>query len=245
MKKITINVSRILKVLTLTALMALSSFIAQYYLNFKSDNSKMAEDLKIAVFVDGTVDEKSAVSEINKFFYFNVVDYVDESRSFDKAVELNPELKNVVPENTISYPCYILVNNVSAENMQQLEEIKDHLSSLSFVKDVVYDAKAFEMFYKRTDLLSVYEKIYYVISLFIMTVFLIKLSLAVIKKEFKEIISETAYGCLSALAGYVIICIFAAITHNTVFVLYWHILFVIVPFGAIISFMMKESNVKN
>lgn len=242
MKPITINISKILKILVLTALMASFSFIIQYYINLKSDNIKMSEDLKIAIFVDSNTEESVAISEVNKFFHFNIVDYVDANKSYDKVVELNPELVNITPGDTISYPCYILVNNVSALNIQQLEEIKAEISSIIFVKDFVYDVKAFELFFKNINLLLNYEKIFYSISFFVVIVFLCKILLFVLKKRFKEIVYEILYGSLSALFGYVIICICAAMIHNTIFILDWHILFVLVPLGAIISFMMKESN---
>ncbi|MDD2524410.1 MAG: hypothetical protein PHG84_04125 [Endomicrobiaceae bacterium] len=244
MKSITINLSKILKILVLTALMASFSFIIQYYLNLKSDNIKILEDLKIAIFVDSNTEESVVLSEINKFFYFNIVEYIDANKSYNKAVELNPELVNITPENTISYPCYVLVNNVSAVNMQQLEEIKTEISSIVFVKDVVYDVKAFELFFNNINLLLNYEKIFYYISFFIVIVFFSKLILFILKKKFREIIYEILYGCFSALFGYVIICICAAMIHNSIFILDWHILFILIPFGAIISFMMKESNAK-
>ncbi|MFA6614389.1 MAG: hypothetical protein WCS83_06390, partial [Endomicrobiia bacterium] len=66
MKSITINLSKILKILVLTALMASFSFIIQYYLNLKSDNIKILEDLKIAIFVDSNTEESVVLSEINK-----------------------------------------------------------------------------------------------------------------------------------------------------------------------------------
>ncbi|MFA6614282.1 MAG: hypothetical protein WCS83_05835, partial [Endomicrobiia bacterium] len=173
-----------------------------------------------------------------------IVEYIDANKSYNKAVELNPELVNITPENTISYPCYVLVNNVSAVNMQQLEEIKTEISSIVFVKDVVYDVKAFELFFNNINLLLNYEKIFYYISFFIVIVFFSKLILFILKKKFREIIYEILYGCFSALFGYVIICICAAMIHNSIFILDWHILFILIPFGAIISFMMKESNAK-
>lgn len=243
-KKMTINISKILKIIMLICLSMVSCLIAQYYLNLKSNNIQMSEDLKIAVFVDGGIDKETVVSEINKFFSFNVVDYADAEKSYDVAVELNPELANVIPDNTVSYPCYVLLNNVSAINMQQLEDMNNDLLALSFVKDTAYDAKGFSLFYKNISILSEYEKIFYIIAFFIVIIFLLKVMLFVLKKEFKEIIFEILYGCFSSLFGYIIICVLSAVNHNNIFFLDWHILPFVVSLGAVISFMMKESNAK-
>lgn len=243
-KKMTINISKILKIIMLICLSMVLCLIAQYYLNLKSDNLKMAEDLKIAVFVNGEFDKDTAISEINKFFNFNVADYADAERSYDVAAELNPELENIVPDDTVSYPCYVLLNNVSAVNMQQLEEINKEILSLPFVIDTAYDAKGFSLFYRNINILSEYEKIFYAISFFIGIIFLIKVMLFILKKKFKELIFEILYGFFSSLCGYVIICVLSAANHNNIFFLDWHILPFIVSLGAVISFMMKESNDK-
>jgi hypothetical protein len=51
-----------------------------------------------------------------------------------------------------------------------------------------------------------------------------------------------AFGFMISILAYVFVCLLAIINKSSVFVLDWHILYLILPLGMIMSFITKETN---
>ncbi len=238
-----IDVFQSLKLLSICIISMFFAFVFQHYINLQNDSKQMGKDLKIAVFVKDDVENSRVVFEkMKEFSDFNIEEFVDKDKSYDKALELNPELADIIAPEVISYPSYFIVNNAKASDIGRLEQIKTELMNTDFISDVIYDSKAFQIFFDNAAALFRYKKTAVTLCFAIVILFAVKLTLFIIKKRFKDIIIEMLLGCLASFCAYVIICISAALTYNPVYVLDWHILIILIPLGAVICFLTKESN---
>lgn len=238
-----INLSKILKFFLIILVNIFFVFILQYYLNIQNDFAKFNSDLKISLFIDKNSDQEKedVMDKLSSYKIFDMVEYIDSS-SFEKLVEINPELKDVVPEETVLLPNIVVLNNVSVDGYEKLEELKNELLEIDFVQDVIYDVKAYKLFFKYKNLFEEYKKIFTIIFFVISFVFVLKFLFFMLKSLYKDILFEIVYGIFAALAAYTIICLFLIFKQNTIFILNWHILYFIVPLSSMISLITKESN---
>lgn len=238
-----INLSKILKFCLIISINIFFIFILQYYLNMQDAFSKFNSDLKISLFVakDSDVEKDYIIEKLSSYKSFDTLEYIDSS-SFEKLVEINPELKDVVPEETVLLPNIVLLNNISVNSYEKLEELRNNLLELDFVQDVIYDVKAYNIFFKYKNLFEEYKKIFKIIFFVILFIFILKFLFFILKSLYKDILFEVVYGIVEAFIAYTIICLFLVFEQNTIFILNWHILYFIVPLSSMISLITKESN---
>ena len=238
------NISKVFRLSFVFIIMLFFVMISQYYVNCSSNLKHLNEDLKIAVFIKNNIEISSQeiIDKLNELNFLNILEYVDSQKSYSKAVELSPELSEIFSQEEIHYPAYVLANKPKANDIKMLENIKTELKLLEFVDDVSYDKKAYDLFFKNLKLLCQYNKVLLILAIFCFIIFLLKLIWFCLKKNFKAILSDLAFGCVISLLAYVFICLLAVINKNPIFILNWQILYIILPLGMIMSFVMKETN---
>ena len=219
--------------------------ISQYYVNCNNNLECLNENLKIAIFIKNNIEISSQeiIDKLNELNFLNVLEYIDSQNSYNKAVELSPELSEIFSQEEIHYPAYILANKPKANDIKMLENIKTELKLLEFVDDVSYDKKAYSLFFENLKLFYQYKKVLLILAIFCFMIFLLKLIWLCLKKNYRAILYDLAFGCIISLLAYVFICLLAIINKNPIFILNWQILYVILPLGMIMSFVMKETNV--
>lgn len=218
--------------------------VSQYYVNCINSLKQLNEDLKIAIFIKDNIELSSQeiVDKLNELNYVNILEYIDNQTAYNKAVELSPELSEIFSQEEIHYPAYILTNKPNANDIKTLENIKAELKLLEFVDDVSYDKKAYSLFFENLNLVYQYKKILIIIFIAGFVIFVLKFILFCLKKSFKTILSDLAFGFIISILAYVFVCLLAIINKSSVFVLDWHILYLILPLGMIMSFITKETN---
>ena len=238
------NVSRIFRLSFIFVLMMFFVLVSQYYINCVNNLKQLKEDLKIAIFIKDSIEltSQEIVDKLKELNYVNVLEYVDTENAYNKAVELNPELLEIFSQEQIHYPAYILVNKPKTTDIKVLENIKTELKLLDFVDDVSYDKKAYNMFFENLNLFYQYKKILTVIYIAGFVIFLLKLIWFCLKRSFKTILLDLLLGFITALFAYAFVCLLAVINGNPIFVLDWHIFYIILPLGMIMSFITKEIN---
>ena len=219
--------------------------ISQYYVNCNNNLECLNENLKIAIFIKNNIEISSQeiIDKLNELNFLNVLEYIDSQNSYNKAVELSPELSEIFSQEEIHYPAYILANKPKANDIKMLENIKTELKLLEFVDDVSYDKKAYSLFFENLKLFYQYKKVLLILAIFCFMIFLLKLIWLCLKKSYRAILYDLAFGCIISILAYVFICLLAIINKNPIFILNWQILYVILPLGMIMSFVMKETNV--
>jgi len=243
MKKI--KLSLIFKLFAVTVISMVFALSLKYYNYCEFYLQQFKQDLTAVIILnDGIEDIDSVINGFKENTNFKFIDFVDKNSAYSKALETSPDLANIMPnDNKTYFPDYVVINEINAVNKQQLETIKGDLVSSDTVKDVLYDDKAFSIYFKQLDIFVFFKNFFSYIILILSILFLVKAVLYTISKKYLIIMYEILYGFSSAFAGYVIICLLASLTKNNFFVLNWHLLFFILPFGAILTFLTKEANV--
>lgn len=238
------NVSKIFRLSFIFVLLLLFIIVSQYYVNCDNNLKQLNENLKIAIFIKDNIEitSQEIIDKINELNYVNVLEYIDTQTAYNKAVELSPELSEIFSQEEIHYPAYVLANKPNANDIKTLENIKSELKLLEFVDDVSYDKKAYSLFFENLNLIYQYKKILIIIFIAGFVIFVLKIMLFCLKKSFKTILSDLAFGFIISILAYVFVCLLAVISKNSIFVLDWHILYLILPLGMIMSFITKETN---
>lgn len=238
-----INLSKIFRYILLLLINILCVFVLQYYTNLQSDISKSLSNLKIAIFVNVSEEnnQEDILAKISDYNMFKSVDMVT-SADYDKFEQINPELDEVVPKESISFPNFILVNENNINSIEELNKIKEDLLALDFVDDVVYDQKAYTMFFENKETLNIYKNIFKVIFCIIIFLFVLKFLFFVIKDLYRDIIWEIGSGIMLGVFAYMIICLITVFNQNPVFLLNWQILYVLIPLSLMFTLLTKESN---
>lgn len=238
-----INLSKIFRYILLLLINILCVFVLQYYINLQSNISKTLSDLKIAIFVNVSEEntQEDILAKISDYNMFKSVDMVT-SADYDKFEQINPELDEVVPKESMSFPNFILVNENNINSIEELNKIKEDLLALDFVDDVVYDQKAYTMFFENKETLNIYKNIFKVIFFIIIFLFILKFLFFVIKELYRDIIWETGSGIVLGVFAYMIICLITVFNQNPVFLLNWRILYVLIPLSLMFTLLTKESN---
>lgn len=238
------NISRIFRLSFLFVLMMFFIFVMQYCINYKKNIEQLNYDLKIVLLIKNNIEQNSEelLSAISSLKYVDVIEYVSSEEAYNKAVELSPELEEIISQEKISYPAYIIANNPKALDIKELENIKNELKLVEFVDDVIYDTKAYNMLFNKINLLKVYKKIFLVGIIIVCIIFVFKLVWFCLKKDFRNILLELLFGFSVSLLAYGVVCLIATLNNNSIFLLDWQILCMILPLGMITSFITKETN---
>ncbi len=239
-----INLSKILRYILIVLINISFIFVLQYYLNLQTNINKSLSDLKIAMFIDSSSEktEDDILSEMLKYKKLKSVEFVN-SYDDDKFSKINPELETVVPEDAIIFPSFMLVNITDMNSLSELENLKKELLNTDFINDIVYDQKAYKMFFDNKILLNRYNKIFRVIFYLITAVFFFKFLFYILKGLYKDILFEMICGILLGLCAYALICLATIFKQNDIFMLSEQILYVLVPLSSMVTLVTKESNV--
>ncbi len=238
-----INLSKIFRYSLLLSVNILCIFVLQYYINLQSDISESLSNLKIAIFVNVSEEntQEYILSKISDYKMFTSVDMIT-SDDQDKFAQINPELDDVVPKESMIFPTFILVNDNKINSMEELNRIKEELVALDFVDDVVYDQKAYTMFFDKKALLNNYKDIFKIVFCIIIFLFVLKFLFFVIKELYRVIMQEIGSGILLGVLAYMIICLITVFNQSPVFILNWQILYVLIPLSFMFTLLTKESN---
>ena len=238
-----INLSKIFRYFLLLLVNILCIFVLQYYINLQTDISKSLSNLKIAIFVNISEEntQEKILSKISDYKMLTSVDMIT-AEDQDKFAQINPELDDVVPKESMIFPTFILVNDNKINSMEELNKIKEDLLTLDFVDDVVYDQKAYTMFFDTKELLNKYKSIFKVVFCIIIFLFVLKFLFFVIKELYRDIVWEIGSGILLSIFAYMIICLITVFNQSSIFILNWQILYVLIPLSLMVTLLTKESN---
>lgn len=239
-----INLSKILRYSLITAVNILCILVLQYYINLQSDISKSLSNLKIAIFINESEEHPqdeiiSSISNYGKFTNMELVSSEDSARFND----INPELETVVPNEAMAFPSFVLANGVNINSLDELKSIKIDLVNLEFIEDVVYDQKAYKMFFDNRILLNRYKKVFKIVFYLIIVIFFLKFLFYILKTLYKDILFEMSCGILLGLCAYAIICLITIFNQNNIFMLSGQVLYILIPLSSMITLVTKESNV--
>ena len=238
-----INLSKIFRYCLLLLINILCIFVLQYYVNLQTNISNSLSKLKIAIFVNVSEEntQENILSKISDYNMFTSVDMIT-SENQDKFAQINPELDDVVPKESMIFPAFILVNDNKINSKKELNKIKEDLLALDFVDDVVFDQKAYTMFFETKELLNQYKSIFKVVFCIIIFLFVLKLLFFLIKELYKVIMKEIESGIILGILSYMIICLITVFNQDPVFILNWQILYVLIPLSFMFTLLTKESN---
>ena len=238
-----INLSKIFRYCLLLLINILCIFVLQYYVNLQTNISNSLSKLKIAIFVNVSEEntQENILSKISDYNMFTSVDMIT-SENQDKFAQINPELDDVVPKESMIFPAFILVNDNKINSKKELNKIKEELLALDFVDDVVFDQKAYTMFFETKELLNQYKSIFKVVFCIIIFLFVLKLLFFLIKELYKVIMKEIGSGIILGVLSYMIICLITVFNQDPVFILNWQILYVLIPLSFMFTLLTKESN---
>ena len=239
-----INLSKILRYSLITAVNILCILVLQYYINLQSDISKSLSNLKIAIFINESEEHPqdeiiSSISNYGKFTSMELVSSEDSARFND----INPELETVVPNEAMVFPSFVLANGVNINSLDELKSIKIDLVNLEFIEDVVYDQKAYKMFFDNRILLNRYKKVFKTVFYLIIVIFFLKFLFYILKTLYKDILFEMSCGILLGLCAYAIICLITIFNQNNIFMLSGQVLYILIPLSSMVTLVTKESNV--
>ena len=165
------------------------------------------------------------------------------SEDSERFHNINPELETIVPKEAMLFPSFILANGININNLSELKSMKDDLLNFDFIEDVVYDQKAYKMFFDNKILLDKYHKVFKIIFYLIIVVFFLKFLFYIIKSLYKDILFEMSCGILLGLCAYAIICLVTIFNQSSIFMLNGQILYILIPLSSMITLVTKESNV--
>ncbi len=237
------NISQALRYLLIILLNILCTFVVQYYLNTQKNLAGSISNLQTTIFIntnlEKTNDEILQQLTSNKFSIIDIFDL----QSKDKFLELTPELENVIKNDFMTFPRFVIANNISVNSIEEIEQLKNEILQKDFVEDFVYDKKAYKQFYDNKKLLNDYKKIFYYCFIAICVIFMIKFIFYILKGFYRYIYIELLIGLVISLLAYAIICLIALFfNQNHIFILNWQVLYIIVPLSFMTTLLTKESN---
>ena len=141
------------------------------------------------------------------------------------------------------FPSFVLANGVNINSLDELKSIKIDLVNLEFIEDVVYDQKAYKMFFDNRILLNRYKKVFKTVFYLIIVIFFLKFLFYILKTLYKDILFEMSCGILLGLCAYAIICLITIFNQNNVFMLSGQVLYILIPLSSMVTLVTKESNV--
>lgn len=240
-----INISFIFKIITVIIFSIVFTLTVKYYQYYQLNLQQLHIDLNAVIILNDNIEDlENTVADFKENSNFNFIEFTDKQAAYAKALETSPDLANIMPNDNKSYfPDYITVNELNAKNKNELEAIKQQLISYDTVKDFLYDDKAFELYFKDLEIFNFFRNFLSYIILVVVILFAVKVILFMLTKKYLIILYEFLYGIFAAFFGYVIICILASITANPFFILNWNLLLYVLPFGAVLTFMTKQTNV--
>ena len=242
-----INLSKIFRYILILLINILCIFVLQYYINSQTNITDSLSNLQIAIFFDNSNldtdndSEENIISEISSNNKLRNIEIIN-STDFNKFVEINSELDNIVPKEVINFPNFILANIININNISELENLKNEILNIEIVEDFVYDKKAYTMFFDKKQLLNKYKKIFKNIFIMIIVLFVLKILFFMIKSLYKDILLEICCGLLMGLIAYVLICLATTIYQDNIFILSGQVLYIIIPFSSMFTLLTKESN---
>ena len=249
-----INLSKIFRYCLIVLINILTIFVLQYYINLQTNITDSLSNLKVAIFINNsnsginnenneedTYSEESPISKISSYDKFVNVELIDSGNS-EKFAEINPELDNVIPKESMFFPSFILANINDVNNLNELENLKNEILNIENVEDFVYDQKAYKIFFDNKTLLNKYKKVFKFIFFTIIFLFVLKLLFFIIKNLYKDILFEIVGGLLIGLCAYAIICLVTIFNQSNIFILSGQILYIIIPFSSMLTLLTKESN---
>ena len=239
-----INFSKILKFLIVAIFDVFIIFVVQFYFNMNTNFDRLNSDLQMAIFINRNTEEAKddIISKLAEYNKFSVVDYID-ADSFNKFAEENSALAEFVPKETFTMPAFALVNNVKVKNFNELNNLKKELLEADFIDDVTYDEQAYKLLFKYKSLFSAYRDFCTMLFLVMTVILILKILLFTVKGLIKDVFLEMGFGILAALFAYIAVCLALIIdSSNSIFILDYHILYVVIPLSLMIYLVTKESN---
>ena len=255
-----INLSKIFRYILIILINTLCIFVLQYYVNLQTNITKSLSDLKTAIFFDNsgwnsvtdsdteseadtenTDKDNDVVSKISSNSKLKNIEIIN-STDFDKFAEINSELDNSIPKESVSFPDFMLVNITDVNSIAEMENLKREILNIEKVEDFVYDQTAYKMFFDDKRLLSKYQKIFKYIFFITIILFVMKFLFFMIKGLYKDTCLEIVCGLLLSLAAYALICLTTIFYQDNIFVLNGQILYILVPFSSMVTLLTKESN---
>lgn len=243
-----INLSKIFRYILIILINILFVFALQYYINLQAKISSSLSDLQIAIFFDNSNldsdndNEENVISKISSNNKLKNIEIVN-STDLDKFSEINSELDNVIPKESINFPNFILANIVNINNINDLENLKKEILNIEEVEDFVYDQKAYKMFFDNRILLNRYKKVFKIVFYLIIVIFFLKFLFYILKTLYKDILFEMSCGILLGLCAYAIICLITIFNQNNIFMLSGQVLYILIPLSSMVTLVTKESNV--
>ena len=246
-----INLSKIFRYCLIVLINILTIFVLQYYINLQTNIIDSLSNLKVAIFINNSnssidneeenYNEENPISKISSYDKFVNVELIDSGNS-EKFSEINPELDNIIPKESIFFPTFILANIKNINNLNELENLKNEILNIDNVEDFVYDQKAYKIFFDNKELLNKYKKVFKFIFFIIIFLFVLKLLFFLIKNLYRDILFEVCCGLLLGLCAYAIICLITIFNQSNIFILSGQILYIINPLSSMLTLLTKESN---
>ena len=254
-----INLSKIFRYILIILISILCIFVLQYYVNLQTNISESLSNLKIAIFFDNSGsnmlgadvdtetitntdnDNNNVISKISSNKKIKNIEIIN-STDFDKFAEINYELDDTIPKDSILFPDFILANITNVNSINELENLKNEILNIEKVEDFVYDQKAYKMFFDNKKLLNKYKKIFKYIFFITIVLFIMKFLFFMIKGLYKDTFLEITCGLLLGLIAYALICLTTIFYQDNIFVLNGQILYILIPFSSMVTLLTKESN---
>jgi len=240
---ININLSKILRYLLIILLNTLCIFSVQYYLNTQKDIVDSLSNLQATIFINSG-SEKTNEEILNQLSNnkFSIVDVYD-LQTKDKFLEIAPELENIINNDFMTFPKFVVVNNLLVNSLEEIEQLKNEMLQIEFVEDFVYDQKSYKIFLDNKYILNNYKDICYYCFMIICIIFVLKFIFYILKGFYREVFDEILWGFIIGLIAYALVCLIVPLLNqNQIFMLDWHILYIVVPLSFMSTLLTKESN---
>ncbi|MDR1259995.1 MAG: hypothetical protein LBJ68_01270 [Endomicrobium sp.] len=219
-KKFTIEFAhKILKFFALAFFYIFCIFGVDHYYKIRDYASKLYDNVKIIVFFNKNFNDDLSLSVIKKIKDTGLVDvkeYVTAQEACLRAIEKNPFLKNIVEENNFEIiQSYAVTVPKFIPNEKFLLNVKNMLNKIHAIDELVYDTFLFNNYVKIKNLLLFYMRVFFIFSIIIFILFILKCILFMIKKNknTKKLISNIFLYLLVSIFSYVVLLIICFYMH--------------------------------
>jgi cell division transport system permease protein len=205
-----------LRLVAIAFLCAFCILVSGHYYWLKNYAKTLSESLNIVVFFDkNSADDAVIRGEIEATGLVLVKEYVNTVEAYSKAVEKNPFLKDIsVPDAAKSVQSYVLVAPKSIPYENFLSEMRSVLERIPGIDEIVFDTPVFRHYAEIENLLSFYQKVFFVFTVIIFILFVFKCIFSILEQglDARKIVANIFPYLLSSSAGFFIlwtVCIFA------------------------------------
>jgi hypothetical protein len=206
-KTITLTTFNLIKFLALFFTCIFFILLINHFYQIKNYLLTLSNNLDIIIFFDKDLNDYEKIKEeLESTSLVSFKKYVDAAEAYLIAIEKNPFLKDISASGDIkSIQAYAIVTPKLIPDETFIIEMEKSLENISNIEDIVFDSSSFKHYVKTKKNKLLYQKLFFLFGLVVLSLFAFKCAVVFAKKEL------SSRKLIEDILLYFLICVCASI----------------------------------